>query len=138
MALFLKLCQSLSRVLSTPCFATLPTELELTAQAFARERYIITTIPTLPTPHENCSLASSAKGSESASHGPICLSSVILTFSDGSRKHVSVPDGSRSVLLLHGENLTRKEWPLGVAKDFVALQNGYFLLVRGKKDSFTR
>src|SRR3974377_1963631 len=72
-----------------------------------------TTTRTHLTWQEALSLVFSPRDLGFASLEQTSLSSVMLTFSDGSKMQVQEPDGSPLELLLHGKNLTLKVWHHG-------------------------
>ena|SRR5215472_565913 len=136
MALFSKFFQSSNPRPLIQSSPTLHTGSEWTPEDFAKELSSTTTTKTPQTWHEALSLVFSQKDSESANPELISLSSVTLTFSDGSRMLLRELDGNPLELLLHGKSLILKEWHHGDEKGFVALPSGYSLLARGKKVSF--
>ena len=136
MALFSKFFQSSNRRPLIQSSPTLHTESEWIPEDSDSGPSSTTTTKTPLTWHEALSLAFSPRDLGFANLERTSLSSVILTFSDGSKMQVRAPDGSPLELLLHGKNLILKVWPHGDVRDFVALPNGYFLHVKDKKVSF--
>ena len=132
---FLKFFQNWSLRPSTPFWPTLPTESESTAEDSASGPLFTTITTTPPTPQSSLSPASSPKDSASAAPEQIYLSSVTLTFSDGSRNLLQELDGTLLELQLPGSSLILKAWHLGEGKVFAVLQNGSSLPVKVKRAS---
>src|SRR6516162_5937691 len=137
MAIFSKFFQSSNPPPLIQSSPTLHTGSEWTPADSDNEPPFTTTTKTLLTWHEALSLAFSQKGSESLSLGQTSLSSVTLTFSDGSKMQAEELVGNPLELLLRGKNLTLKAWHPGGEKGSVVLPNGSSLHVKDKRVSYT-
>src|SRR6516162_3860201 len=110
MAIFSKFFQSSNPPPLIQSSPTLHTGSEWTPEDSDNGPLSTTTMRTPLTWLDSLSLAFSQKASGSLDLGQTSLSSVTLTFSDGSKMQVEELVGSPLELLLRGKNLTLKVW----------------------------